>query len=78
MEGLARRKGGRFDGSAASRAGWIGADGDGEWAIALRGALLQDNQLTAYAGCGIVAESEPLAELEETELKFKPIREALA
>jgi uncharacterized phage protein (TIGR02218 family) len=33
---------------------------------------------TAYAGCGIVAESDPVAELEETELKFKPIREALA
>ena len=68
-----------FDrGRYAGPVGWIGADGDGEWAIALRGALLQDNQLTAYAGCGIVAESEPLAELEETELKFKPIREALA
>ena len=68
-----------FDrGRYAGPVGWIGADGDGEWAIALRGALLQDNQLTAYAGCGIVAESEPLAELDETELKFKPIREALA
>jgi menaquinone-specific isochorismate synthase len=68
-----------FDrGRYAGPVGWIGADGDGEWAIALRGALLQENQLTAFAGCGIVAESEPLAELEETELKFKPIREALA
>jgi menaquinone-specific isochorismate synthase len=68
-----------FDrGRYAGPVGWIGADGDGEWAIALRGALLQDNQITAYAGCGIVAESEPVAELEETELKFKPIREALA
>ena len=68
-----------FDrGRYAGPVGWIGADGDGEWAIALRGALLQDNQITAYAGCGIVAESDPVAELEETELKFKPIREALA
>lgn len=68
-----------FDrGRYAGPVGWIGADGDGEWAIALRGALLDGDQLTAYAGCGIVAESEPLAELEETELKFKPIREALA
>jgi menaquinone-specific isochorismate synthase len=68
-----------FDrGRYAGPVGWIGADGDGEWAIALRGALLQDNQITAYAGCGIVAESDVVAELEETELKFKPIREALA
>jgi menaquinone-specific isochorismate synthase len=68
-----------FDrGRYAGPVGWIGADGDGEWAIALRGALLQDNQITAYAGCGIVAESDAFAELEETDLKFKPIREALA
>jgi menaquinone-specific isochorismate synthase len=68
-----------FDrGRYAGPVGWIGADGDGEWAIALRGALLSEGQLTAYAGCGIVAESEPEAELDETELKFKPIREALA
>jgi menaquinone-specific isochorismate synthase len=68
-----------FDrGRYAGPVGWIGADGDGEFAIALRGAQLSDGQLTAYAGCGIVAESEPEAELAETELKFKPIREALA
>ena len=68
-----------FDrGRYAGPVGWIGADGDGEWAIALRGALMQDGQLTAFAGCGIVADSEPQAELEETELKFKPMREALA
>ncbi len=68
-----------FDrGRYAGPVGWIGADGDGEFAIALRGAQLSEGQLTAYAGCGIVAESEPEAELAETELKFKPIREALA
>lgn len=68
-----------FDrGRYAGPVGWIGADGDGEFAIALRGAQLSEGQLTAYAGCGIVAESEPEAELAETELKFKPIRDALA
>ena len=68
-----------FDrGRYAGPVGWIGADGDGEWAIALRGALLSENQITAFAGCGIIAESDPGAELDETELKFKPIREALA
>lgn len=67
-----------FDrGRYAGPVGWIGADGDGEFAIALRGAQLSEGQITAYAGCGIVAESEPEAELAETELKFKPIRDAL-
>lgn len=68
-----------FDrGRYAGPVGWLGADGDGEWAIALRGAQLADGKLTAFAGCGIVAESEPEAELAETELKFAPIRQALA
>lgn len=67
-----------FDrGRYAGPVGWIGADGDGEWAIALRGGQVGPTQVTAYAGCGIVAESEPEAELAETELKFSPVRDAL-
>jgi menaquinone-specific isochorismate synthase len=65
-------------GRYAGPIGWIGADGDGEWAIALRGAQIENGSLRAFAGCGIVAESEPEAELTETELKFRPIREALS
>ncbi len=72
-------------GRYAGPVGWIGADGDGEWAIALRGAQISNSggaqingeTIRAFAGCGIVAESEPEAELAETELKFRPIREAL-
>jgi menaquinone-specific isochorismate synthase len=74
-----------FDrGRYAGPVGWIGADGDGEWAIALRGAQIQPadasglRSIRAFAGCGIVAGSEPEAELAETELKFSPIREALS
>ena len=68
-----------FDrGRYAGPVGWIGSDGDGEWAIALRGGQVAENQLTAFAGCGIVGESEPEAELAETELKFQPIRGAFA
>ncbi len=68
-----------FDrGGYAGPVGWIGADGDGEWAIALRGGFIEQNVLTAFAGCGLVAESEPEEELEETELKFAPIRGALS
>jgi menaquinone-specific isochorismate synthase len=68
-----------FDrGSYAGPIGWIGADGDGEWVIALRGAVLEGNKVTAHAGCGIVIGSKPDAELAETELKFQPIRHALS
>jgi menaquinone-specific isochorismate synthase len=68
-----------FDrGGYAGPVGWIGADGDGEWAIALRGGFIEENVLTAFAGCGLVAESEPAAELAETELKFAPVRGALS
>jgi menaquinone-specific isochorismate synthase len=74
-----------FDrGRYAGPVGWIGADGDGEWAIALRGAQIEAadanglRSIRAFAGCGIVAGSEPEAELAETDLKFSPIREALS
>ena len=72
-----------FDrGRYAGPVGWIDANGDGEWAIALRGAQLTEAQgvttVRAYAGCGIVAGSDPTAELAETELKFSPVRSAFA
>jgi len=67
-----------FDrGRYAGPVGWIGADGDGEWAIALRCAQVSpDGAVTAYAGCGIVLDSDPERELAETKMKFRPIVEA--
>ena len=67
-----------FDrGRYAGPVGWVGGDGDGEWAIALRCAqLTADGDLTAYAGAGIVADSDPDRELAETTMKFRPIVEA--
>ena len=68
-----------FDrGTYAGPVGWIGADGDGEWVIALRGAVIEGNRLVAHAGCGIVRGSSPEAELAETQLKFEPMRQALS
>ncbi len=69
-----------FDrGRYAGPVGWVDADGDGEWAIALRCArIAEDGSVTAWAGAGIVADSDPEKELAETELKFRPIRDALA
>lgn len=61
-------------GSYAGPVGWISSSGSAEWVIALRGAELRNDRLLAFAGCGIVAGSEPIAEFEETELKFAAIR----
>jgi len=76
-----------FDrGRYAGPVGWIDAAGDGEWAIALRCAQFGDaplgasgaRRVTAYAGAGIVAGSEPESELLETRVKFRPLVDALA
>jgi menaquinone-specific isochorismate synthase len=59
--------------------GWVDAAGNGKWAVALRSAeVAPDGQITAYAGAGIVADSDPDRELAETRLKFRPIVEAFA
>ena len=61
----------------AGPVGWIDADGNGEWGIALRCAQLSGRRARLFAGCGIVAGSDPAAELAETESKFRPMRTAL-
>jgi menaquinone-specific isochorismate synthase len=68
-----------FDrGRYAGPVGWIDQDGDGEWVIALRCARIDDDGLlTAYAGAGIVIDSDPDSELAETRMKFRPIADAL-
>lgn len=66
-----------FDrGRYAGPVGWVGADGSGEWAVALRCAQVDGATVTAYAGAGIVADSDPARELAETTLKFRPIADA--
>jgi menaquinone-specific isochorismate synthase len=67
-------------GGYAGPVGWVSADGSGELAIALRGGIIETTEdqvvVRAIAGCGIVAESDPQAELAETELKFRAVRYA--
>lgn len=66
-----------FDrGRYAGPVGWVGADGGGEWAVALRCAQIDGTVVRAFAGAGIVADSDPARELAETTLKFRPIAEA--
>jgi menaquinone-specific isochorismate synthase len=61
----------------AGPVGWVDADGNGEWCIALRCAQLDGNRARLFAGCGIVAGSDPAAELAETITKLRPMRSAL-
>jgi menaquinone-specific isochorismate synthase len=70
LEGLDR---GRYAGPV----GWVDARGDGEFAIALRCAVVVGARARLFAGAGIVAESLPEAELEETRLKFRAMQSAL-
>ena len=72
----------------AGPVGWIDGEGNGEWAIALRCAQIGSRSdapaqggtipVVAHAGAGIVAQSDPDAELLETRVKFRPIVDALA
>jgi menaquinone-specific isochorismate synthase len=64
-------------GSYAGPVGWLGVDGDGEFGIALRCAEVTGTRLRMFAGCGIVAGSDPDDELAEAQAKFVPIRDAL-
>jgi len=57
--------------------GWIGYDGDGEFAVALRCAWLDGNEAELYAGAGIVAGSDPHTELDETEAKLNAMLRVL-
>jgi menaquinone-specific isochorismate synthase len=57
--------------------GWVDAKGDGEWGIALRCGEISGRQARLIAGCGIVAGSDPAAELAEAQSKFWPMRYAL-
>ncbi|MCB5293131.1 isochorismate synthase MenF [Arthrobacter sp. SO3] len=65
-------------GPYAGPVGWLDAAGNGEWGIALRGAVIESPQtVRLYAGCGVVEGSVPEAELAETWAKFRPMLESL-
>lgn len=57
----------------AGGVGWVEPGGDGEVAVALRCALLRGEEALVYAGAGIVADSDPMAEAAETDLKMSPL-----
>jgi isochorismate synthase len=61
----------------AGPVGWLDRRGDGEFAIALRSALLHGAEATLFAGCGIMAQSRGSDEYAETCLKLRPMLNAL-
>ena len=68
-------------GRYAGPVGWMDAAGDGEWGIALRCGVFDaadSSRMRLFAGCGIVAGSDPDSELAESDAKFVPMRDALA
>lgn len=70
LEGMDR---GRYTGPV----GWMDADGNGELGIALRCAQLDGPVARLFAGCGVVADSDPDTEVREAAAKLLPVREAL-
>jgi menaquinone-specific isochorismate synthase len=70
IEGMNR---GRYAGPV----GWIDSRGDGELGLALRCGQITENQIRVFAGCGVVAGSNPDKELLESSAKFAPMRSAL-
>jgi isochorismate synthase len=70
VEGMDR---GRYGGAV----GWLDAVGNGTFAVAIRCAEIQGSEARLFAGGGIVAESDPLAELAETQAKFQAMISAI-
>jgi menaquinone-specific isochorismate synthase len=64
-------------GPYAGPVGWVDGRGDGDWAIGIRSALVEGAAARIFAGAGIVADSDPAAELAETQLKLQALLAAL-
>jgi len=61
----------------AAPLGWVNAAGDGDFAVAIRSGLFDENGATLFGGAGIVADSEPQKEWDETGLKMRFLLDAL-
>lgn len=61
----------------AAPLGWVDCEGNGEFIVGIRSALIAGNRARLYAGAGIVAGSDPDRELAEIQLKFQTLLKAL-
>lgn len=57
----------------AAPVGWLDARNEGEFAVAIRSALIDHNQAHLFAGCGIVADSDPASEYQESRIKLRAV-----
>jgi menaquinone-specific isochorismate synthase len=64
-------------GSYAGAVGYFNSIGDGAWWVAIRGILTKGSQFEVWAGAGIVADSDPIAEREETKYKMDSVLHAI-
>lgn len=60
-------------GSYAGPVGWVDARGNGAWAVGIRSVQLDGPRAKLFAGVGVVADSDPQAELEETRAKAQAL-----
>jgi isochorismate synthase len=74
---LIREREGLDRGWYAGAVGWVDHQGEGEFAVAIRAALLRGGEATLFAGCGIVADSDPEREFAESCIKLTPMLSAL-
>lgn len=70
-------KAGEHRGLYGAPVGYVDAQGDGEFIVAIRSMVIEDNRAILFAGCGIVEDSEVESEVYETEIKFKPMLQML-
>ena len=58
--------------------GWVSADGDGEFVVAIRSVLMAPRSAAAFAGCGLIADSVPEDEWEESQVKLQTVKQGLS
>ena len=61
----------------AAPVGWIDSQDNGEFAVAIRSGLIEEDRVRLFAGCGIVEDSLAKQEYEETQVKLRPMLSAL-
>lgn len=64
-------------GRYAGPVGWIDADGNGAWAVGIRSVQISERRARLFAGVGVVADSDPAAELEETRAKAQALLQSI-
>ncbi len=62
----------------AAPVGWLNVRGEGDFAVAIRSALVENKQARLFAGCGIVADSDPASEYQESRFKLEAIGKAIS